>query len=199
MPIPVTDFIATTDPSDTYATHASQYGKGGWHEVADSTARDAITTERRVAGMAVYTRDTDKLWILNDDLTTWTEFVPGGSQVANNTVVTLLAGESLSQNRVVSADSNGKAVLSDQTSVASAYGALGVTMTSGALDEEVQVVTDGVMDNPSWSWTQNAPVYLNGLGLMTQTAPTSGVLLQVATAVSATRIIVGIKMPLVLV
>jgi hypothetical protein len=47
----VTDTINTTDPSDVYATHDAALGKGGFVSVADTTARDAITTERKTTGM----------------------------------------------------------------------------------------------------------------------------------------------------
>ena len=62
----------TTD--DAYATHDDQYGKGGYRTVATVTARDAIPAARRTAGMAVYCRDVDFLYILQDDLTTWTDY-----------------------------------------------------------------------------------------------------------------------------
>lgn len=62
----------TTD--DTYATHDAQYGKGGYVSVATVSARDAIPAARRTAGMAVYCRDVDFLYILNDDLTTWSDY-----------------------------------------------------------------------------------------------------------------------------
>lgn len=63
---------------DTYATHVSEYGKGGWHEVASTTDRNAIPADRRTAGMAVYVTNESKLYTLNEDLTTWTEFESGG-------------------------------------------------------------------------------------------------------------------------
>jgi len=40
----VAGFIAPTDSNDTYPVTDSIYGKGGYREVADITARDAITS-----------------------------------------------------------------------------------------------------------------------------------------------------------
>jgi hypothetical protein len=54
--IPVTGKIAPTDTADVFATHESQYGIGDKH-VVDLTARDAITTERRVWGMMCHLED----------------------------------------------------------------------------------------------------------------------------------------------
>lgn len=50
----VAALIIPFDSADTFPTHDSQYGLGGWHEVADDTARDAIPTDRLRAGMCVY-------------------------------------------------------------------------------------------------------------------------------------------------
>lgn len=62
---------------DQFATHVSTYGQGGWHEVADNTARDAISADRKIAGMAVFVTSDKKLYTLNADLTTWSEVESG--------------------------------------------------------------------------------------------------------------------------
>ena len=48
-------------------------GKGGYRSVADIAERDAIPALRREAGMLVWVIDTQKVWRLNANLTTWTE------------------------------------------------------------------------------------------------------------------------------
>ena len=58
---------------DKFATHLAKFGKGGWRSVADTAERDEITADRREAGMAVYVVAEKKLYILADDLTSWTE------------------------------------------------------------------------------------------------------------------------------
>lgn len=58
---------------DKFATHLAKFGKGGWRSVADTAERDGITADRREAGMAVYVVAEKKLYILADDLTSWTE------------------------------------------------------------------------------------------------------------------------------
>lgn len=74
MPVKVTDFISTTDPSDTYATHDSFLGRGGFKEVANIAARDAIPLARRTVGMLVITQDTGRVWKLtNAGTNTYTE------------------------------------------------------------------------------------------------------------------------------
>ena len=70
--VPVGGYIAPTDTSDTFAVTDSRFARGGHHEVADSTERDTIPTDRRRDGMTCYTQDDRKTWqlqggILNGD------------------------------------------------------------------------------------------------------------------------------------
>lgn len=66
--------VVPSQDSDTYPSHYAQYGQGGWREVADITARNAIPATRREAGMAVFVTAENTLYILNNDLTTWSVF-----------------------------------------------------------------------------------------------------------------------------
>ena len=74
---------------DTYPTHESTYGKGGWHEKATIDDRNAIPLKRRSLGMAVYVLSERKLFILEDTLTDdgWVE-KPFGSSVDVATAIT---------------------------------------------------------------------------------------------------------------
>jgi len=76
--VPITGFIAPTDAGDLFATHDEQYGRGGYRTVADLTARDAITADRRSAGMLVNVAGT--LYQLGAGLTNadWSELSLGG-------------------------------------------------------------------------------------------------------------------------
>jgi len=85
MPIPVTDLIDTTAPSDTYATHSSVRGKGGLHECTTIAERDAITSERRVAGMLAYVVDTGLYYTLQANLTSWVALATGGGSAVSYT------------------------------------------------------------------------------------------------------------------
>lgn len=79
--IRVTGFIAPSDSTDTYATHEDFYGKGGFQPVADTTARDLISAERRKLGMWVYSIADDAVYTLSGGLTNgdWVEVVMGGT------------------------------------------------------------------------------------------------------------------------
>lgn len=62
--VPLGGFIAPSDPADPYAVQDSIYGRGGLREVADNAARNAITADRRRAGMLVFTLDSESYWRL---------------------------------------------------------------------------------------------------------------------------------------
>ena len=93
--IPITGKVAPTDTTDTFATHVDVFGEGGYMTVADQAEREAITTERRKQGMAVFQNDTNEMYILQDGVanSNWTLF-SGGSSV-QSTKVTLTAADIL--------------------------------------------------------------------------------------------------------
>lgn len=61
----VIDTVVPTDSAATYPSHDSIYGMGGWREVADSAARNAIPDTRRRQGMIVNQNDTGDNWQLD--------------------------------------------------------------------------------------------------------------------------------------
>lgn len=63
--VPITGFIAPTDTGDTFATQDETYNRGGFRTVADLTARDAITPDRRVEGMLVRVLSTGSFYTLS--------------------------------------------------------------------------------------------------------------------------------------
>jgi len=71
---------ATAGSPAGFATHESNFGLGGYMQVADITERDAITTLRRVQGMACWVVSENKLYILKTGLTNtdWVELTAGG-------------------------------------------------------------------------------------------------------------------------
>ena len=73
----LTGMIAPTDSLDVYPTHSSVYGLGGYREVADQAARDAIPLQRRTHGMMVFQQNDGKIYQLGSGLTNndWSEFV----------------------------------------------------------------------------------------------------------------------------
>ena len=75
-----TGFIAPSDDTDTYATQDETYNRGGYRTVADITARDNITTDRRLEGMLVFVLSEQKYYTLSGGITNshWVEAEIGG-------------------------------------------------------------------------------------------------------------------------
>jgi hypothetical protein len=67
--------ISPTDTEDVYPVTDPQYGLGGLRSVADTTARNSITPQRREIGMMVYVQAQDKFYYLQGGTanTNWTE------------------------------------------------------------------------------------------------------------------------------
>jgi hypothetical protein len=79
--VAVTGFIAPTDSGDTFATQDETYNRGGFRTVADLTARDAITVDRRLEGMIVRVISTGKFYTLEGGIGNgdWVEETFGGT------------------------------------------------------------------------------------------------------------------------
>ena len=126
--IKVTSFISPTDDTDTFPTHSSIYGKGGWTEVASNTERDEITSDRRSEGMAVFVTNTNTLYVLQGGITNsdWVEFE--GAQGATGAVGATGA---------TGADST----VPGPTGPTGPTGATGAGFTGGSYDSNSGVVT----------------------------------------------------------
>jgi hypothetical protein len=70
--------IVPGDTTDVFPSHDAIYGRGGLTHADNVAARDAITAERRRAGMLCYVIDEEQLYQLKPDLVTWEEFSGGG-------------------------------------------------------------------------------------------------------------------------
>lgn len=80
---------------DTFPTHLSIYGKGGWREVENISERDSISNDRRNIGMVVYVKENDTIYILKNGITNdnWVIFTAS----ANNS--TFIFTQGLPNNR----------------------------------------------------------------------------------------------------
>lgn len=104
------------------------------------------------------------------------------SSVASGTVV---AGT------VVSA-SGGKVHTTNATVAADALAVVGIAATSANDGVAVTVQVAGPMTEGAWGWS-DGPLYCGASGVLTQTPPSSGALIQAAIALSPTTVEVGIQ------
>lgn len=78
----ITGTIVPCTENDTYATHDSKYGKGGWREVETLAERDAIPADRRRLGMVVFVKETQTNYQLlrTSSNLGWSELKSGASE-----------------------------------------------------------------------------------------------------------------------
>jgi len=117
------------------------------------------------------------------ELPLYVEF-PAATALGGNRAVRLVAGE---------------ATYADNASVADANLVLGITRGAVVLGDIVQIQVTGLMTEPSWAWTSDAPVFVGAAGVLTQTSPSTGYTLIVGIATSPTQILIGARMPIVVV
>lgn len=91
-----------------------------------------------------------------------------------------------------------KADYADSDSATYANSVLGISVISALTGTPIQIQYKGEIVNPGWSWVENEPIFCGPAGSLTQTAPTSGFQLIVGIAVAPTKMVVGIKQPILL-
>ncbi len=86
-------------------------------------------------------------------------------------------------------DGSGSVVYADPTSID--YTFAGISLGAAVSGTMVQVMTNGLVVEPSWSWTPLLPVYIGLLGALTQTVPTVGFFHLVGIPPNATSLLVA--------
>lgn len=107
----------------------------------------------------------------------------GGAQYSS----LLTAANSLSALRVVVL-ANNQLTYADSSLPEHAFKVVGLLPAAVVAGATVQVLTDGSISDSSWNWNPERPIFLGANGQLTQTAPETGFLLQVATAATSTQI-----------
>lgn len=71
----------------------------------------------------------------------------------------------------------------------------GVSLGAGAVGATVDVVVKGLVEEGSWSWIPDQPIFIGPAGVLTQIPSTTGPIRRIAWALSATAINVDIMPP----
>ena len=117
--------------------------------------------------------------------------IESGGIVAANIDTSLTAGMSISALRCITTNSSGEAVYATPDTLANAV-VIGISTTAGSAGDTITVKTNGELSDASWNWTKGA-IYLGSNGVLTQTAPSGGaIVVHVAKAITATKIIIDI-------
>lgn len=102
-----------------------------------------------------------------------------------------IAGEDLSGHRVVYL-SQGSFFYADKDFEEKILSVAGVTTGAALSGGNIQVISLGVISEPSWTWTYPAPVFIGNNGQLVQARPTTGFLVQIGSASSLDSILVKI-------
>lgn len=87
--------------------------------------------------------------------------------------------------------SDGRVAHADKNSETQVMAFVGISEAAAAASgDPVNIRTAGVMVDAAWSWTTGEAIFLGVDGALSHTAPTSGFLLRVGTALSATSIFI---------
>ena len=105
--------------------------------------------------------------------------------------ILMLAGMDISALRVVRGARNG-AIYANSSDIDDMDTALGITSSAANTGEDAIVRSFGDMEDCSWTWVPGS-IFFDSLGRLTQSAPITGFVQQVATAATATQITVNIK------
>lgn len=121
----------------------------------------------------------------------------GGSGSNTAVVNTFVSLSAISSPIVIYASPSGPDIANPST-LSQQDKILGITKTSAAAaGAEVTFVSEGILTDPSFTFTPG-PIYLGAGGSLTQVKPTSGLLVQVATAYTPTEILVGTSLSVIL-
>lgn len=112
---------------------------------------------------------------------------PDAVLAASGLVISRTAGAALGGHRAVYVLlSDGKAYYANPD--ATARFTIGITTGAASSGAPVSIQCDGVMVEPSWSWSGSEVVWLGANGTLTQTVPTSGTAFQIGVPTGPTSL-----------
>lgn len=123
----------------------------------------------------------------------------GPAGPAGGTSILRRASIALSGHRVVREESDGDIEYADPSTPSGLTTVIGITTSAASSGADASIATSGPVVEPTWSWTPGGTVFLGAAGALTQTAPTTGILMSIGVATSATSILVRIGSPISLV
>lgn len=122
----------------------------------------------------------------------------GATTATNPNVISLIAGEALGGQRIVTTNASGSAVYADNTTLTDSNKILGFTRTSAGSGSAITILTLGEMVDASFSFTPDVPIWLGVTGLPTQTPPTGTNLIALcAQALTATKIFIRVQQSII--
>jgi hypothetical protein len=131
--------------------------------------------------------------ILEDTSTIDLTYVGGTSIKANLVELVCTALTDLSYPNVVAVDGNNNAYYPDLTNPSDVSNIMGITANAAAAGSPVTVVTSRNFTETGWGWLPGRIFCGLSGGTLTQTAPSTGAIVEVARVISPTSIRVGMR------
>ncbi len=117
------------------------------------------------------------------------------AQSVNNISDIVVCGDVISALRLVYTDPvTAKVLYADKDIPDTVNSLLGVSTQAGILDENINVLISGVLQDSSWNWNMTGDVnlFLGANGAIVQGAPIAEVIVRIGYAISTTKIMVRI-------
>lgn len=115
----------------------------------------------------------------------------------DNSVFTGVAATDLGGHRIV-VSLGSQIAYADNTDSSHSSIVTGITTQAVLSGNPVNITISGEVSEGTWNWILDKPIFLTANGLMTQTVPPSGFLLQVGFPTSATSMVIDIKTAIIL-
>lgn len=145
----------------------------------------AVTVNSKLPAFTTTVKLIDNTGRVNVGLT-----MPGPKGDSGNTVV-CKASTPIGGQRVVSLNYDNEAEYPLDFSRA-----IGITKHAAVKGDNLTIQTSGLMYESSWDWIPERAIYFSMDGVLTQTVPTSGTILQIGFTVSAKEIFIKIGTPI---
>jgi len=120
----------------------------------------------------------------------------GPAGPAGGSAITVTAGEDLTQARAV-AIQGGEGFRADSSTLAHAGTVVGIAATFIGSGGSGGIQVSGEFTFVGWSWG-DGPIYLGLDGVLTQTAPTTGFLIQMGRPLSPTSMVIEVQQSIIL-
>lgn len=106
------------------------------------------------------------------------------------------AAEAMGGHRAFVLDANGQTLYADCNNILHFGRVGGITLNAVSQGGTVSCVRNGLVNEPSWAWLPNLPVYLGRSGLLTQVLPSIGFSQVLGVALSNTALFVNPREPI---
>ena len=123
---------------------------------------------------------------------------PGPIGPSGGSALSVTAGQDIGGHRLVLLNAQGDAIYADARQLSHAEVVVGLTVFAAVQGQSIDIVRAGIVEEPSWSWVADQPVYLGLDGVPTQTLPPGALFgLVVGFPIAPTRLFMSIKPPIV--